>query len=266
MANEIDIHLFRHGEARYQQGFVRSGEANDLTTFGMEKVAESANKLANFVKGSVGEPIVIASSPTGRTLQTAEIISKVLRNAKIPQRERLSHPCRSILVISQLQDQKNYDVKAIKILVEGGRVEYKSHHFFVDSRITNPSSLPLESFGEERIVSIPKDVLDTFPTVFVDQLKSTESLQSMQTRMTMVLKRIFNFKEKAGLQSYVLVSHDAPTRFLVTGLFGGRKDRLNPGEFLSLQRRGNALNVRIGNLEEMYSYTKDFANFFDTHE
>lgn len=266
MASEIDIYLFRHGEARYQQEFVRSGEANDLTTFGMERVAEFASKLVDFVKENIGEPIVIASSPTGRTLQTAEIISKVLRNAKIPQRERLNQSRHPILVISQLQDQKGYDATAIKILVEGGKVEYESHPFFVDSRVTNPSNLPLENFGEEEIVSIPKDVLDTFPTVFVDQLKSIESLQSMQIRMTMVLKRIFNFKKKAGLQSYVLVSHDAPTRFLVMGWFGGRKDRLSPGEFLSLQRRGDSLNVRIGNLEGMYSYTKDFANFFDTHK
>lgn len=122
---DIGIHFFRHGESFYKQDRVPLADANDLTENGVDRVKRSSEILSALIKDRGPCLSVIASSPLGRTLQTAKLITEVFDNQGIPLRRKLDSSFRGILIIPQLKDQVGYD-------------------FFVDQSEVNPQ---MESLG-----------------------------------------------------------------------------------------------------------------------
>jgi len=260
MSTELGVHLFRHGEAKYLQQFVPMREASDLTEKGIGQVQLSAKLLVEHFSNFRDYPIIVASSPTGRTLETARIITDVLGSNGIDVRKKNESTHEGILIFKKLQDQINYSHRAVKILVEGGEIEFNGIKFQVDNNLTNPHGLDIQNYGLSEIEGIPTEVLKSFPDTFVQRVKSIEPQLDAQKRMHNFLQRIFSNDILKPKQHIVMVSHSILTGYLVAKFTENRKQHLEPGEFMSLHRSGDNLHVQIGNLEGDYSFSKDFTN------
>lgn len=196
--DNIGIHFFRHGESFYKQDRVPLADANDLTESGVNKVKRSSEILSALIKDRDPCLSVIASSPLGRTLQTAKLITEVFDNQGVPLRRKLGSSLRGILIIPQLKDQVGYD-------------------FSVDQSEVNPQM---------------------------------ESLENVQKRMLRVIERLLAVQSTGRFSDLILVSHDAPTGFLVRKFTEGKKSNLEPGDFISI--------------EGVYILNTDFSSFLRT--
>src|SRR3989344_2172127 len=71
-----NIGLFRHGPANYSQRETTLDEAHDLTLEGIERVKTRASEFLQYIGLS---PVIIHSSPMGRTLHTSKLIRLCLQ-------------------------------------------------------------------------------------------------------------------------------------------------------------------------------------------
>lgn len=266
MERDVTVHIFRHGQAQYRQDFTDIYLANDLTEAGITKVASSAKELIKRISRNISSPVIIGSSPTGRTLQTARIIAEVAESRSITLRKRNNSIYEGIIVLPKLQDQINFDFSTVKILVEGGNIEFEGQRFSIDKSVTNPHSLSFESYSVDILSTVPIETLNLLPKQLLDKAFSIESAIKSRQRLYNILVALFNSRNKRGEQHFVLVSHSVLTSDLVNFVTSGSKERLEPGEFLSLSRENNNLLVQVGNFSGVIDYTKDLFNFFTTHK
>jgi len=89
-----------------------------------------------------------------------------------------------------------------------------------------------------------------------------EPLENAQRRMLKVLKRMLAAQNAGQFSELVLVSHDALTGFLVHKFTEGKRSKLELGEFMSIVKSGDNLSARIGDIEEIYSFSTAFLSFF----
>lgn len=238
----LNVNIFRHGEAKYNQKDVSSiEEAEDLTIKGIEDAKKSAEELANFIKPN--EEVEIWSSPTGRTLQTSKVISQVLEKKGISIRKN------RIKIFKQFSEVKNFSWKLFYPLVVGGEVEFAGKKFFIDKNLTNPNNLsPSEYFSESGIKYIDLSYKQKLPEEYVREIEGIEDFIDVTKRLMRPLSHLKNIKDKP--HRIIIVTHDALSGFIANVFSYGEMNGINPGEFINLERKAGKLVItKVGNLD-----------------
>ncbi len=229
----LDVNIFRHGEANYNQREVSIDQAEDLTEKGIEEVKANVAKLAELI--GPDEEVEIWSSPMGRTLHTAKLIAEVLENKGIRLRKKGDARETGIKVHEQLTEVKNFSWNLFCPLLEGGEVEFGGKKFTIDKSLTNPKNLGYqEYFLNDEIKNIPQEVRDQLPKEYLDT-----------KRMMKPLEHLKKLEDKP--YRIIMVTHDALTGFIANVFSGGEQSGINPGEFINLERKdGKIVATKVG--------------------
>lgn len=264
----LKIDVVRHGPSTYRQPeWSDIGTANDLNALGRyqddtksdEEIRDGKEQAVAAVKASAekiaasispDEDVVIWSSPTGRTLETARIISETLTEKGIKLRKKGDESSHGIEVFEHIGEVENFSWDLFSPLMSGGEVEFGGRKFFVDKALSNPRNLGYpEYFTTDAIKDIPDEVKAQWPEEYVAQIERFESFADVTERMANTLRRL----KKVGDKNYriVLVTHDALMGALVKTFTFGEFAGVSPAQFLSLERRGDKLVVtRVGDITE----------------
>jgi broad specificity phosphatase PhoE len=235
---KLGINIFRHGQAKYEQGVVPVEAAQDLTEKGIEDVKKNAAELAELI--TPDEEVEIWASPTGRTLHTAKLIAETLAAKGRQLRRKGDAEESGIKVFPQLAEVKNFSWKLFSPLVSGGEVDLAGKKFMVDKQLTNPEDVNYQIyFNEDRIKEIPSEVKAQFPEEYVQAIEGFEKFISATSRIMKPLSRL----AKTGDKQYrvIIVTHDALTGFIANVFTGGDQGGVNPGEFINLERENDKL-------------------------
>lgn len=269
----LKVDIVRHGPSMYRQPEWTDIEtANDINTLGryddgakteeevrrgkeeaIEIVRETAGKIADEI--SPDEEVIIWSSPTGRTLETARIISGVLEERGIRLRKKGTAQEYGIKMFEQIGEVKNFSWSLFEPLMNGGEVEINGAKFRLDKALSNPEGLGYpDYFTSDALKQIPASVKQQWPEAYVTEIESFESFREVSERMTKALKRL----KMVGDKNYrvIVVTHDALTGDIVRTFTSGESTGINPGQLISLERVENKLvvtragNTTSGNSEE----------------
>lgn len=269
----LKVDIVRHGPSMYRQPEWTDIEtANDINTLGryddgakteeevrrgkeeaIEIVRETAGKIADEI--SPDEEVIIWSSPTGRTLETARIISRVLEERGIRLRKKGIAQEYGIKMFEQIGEVKNFSWSLFEPLMNGGEVEINGAKFRVDKALSNPEGLGYpDYFTSDALKQIPASVKQQWPEEYVAEIESFESFREVSERMTKALRRL----KAVGDKHYrvIVVTHDALTGDIVKTFTSGEASGINPGQLISLERVENKLvvtragNTTSGNSEE----------------
>ena len=248
--SSLNINIFRHGESVYDQKEVPIEEASDLTAQGMEDVARNAEKLADLIKPD--EDVEIWSSPVGRTLHTAKIISQILQQKGVHFRVSKQDNSKEygIKIWKQLTEVKNFSWKLFYPLVVGGEVEFAGRKFFIDKNFTNPKNIDISKyFSEDGIRDIDLKYKQTLPKEYVEEIEGFEKFINVTKRLMLPLSRLKKIRDKS--YRIIIVTHDALSGFIANVFSGGGVRGISSGEFINLERvNGKLVAKKVGNLEE----------------
>jgi broad specificity phosphatase PhoE len=253
--NGLNINIVRHGPSTYSQPEWRDPQtANDITTLrrivgdesfetinkGKQEavaiIVNTANELAGEIQPQ--EEVVIWSSPTGRTLETAKIILDTLKAKGI--KIRNGSLGREISVFDALGEIKNFSWDLFRPLIEGGSVEFAGHQFVIDKSQSNPNNISvLEYFKNDEMRKISKEVLDSWPQEYVLKVMEFETFFEVTKRVADVISRV----KKVSGKHYrlIIVTHDVFASNILINMFNSDTQYINPGEFISMERRGDQL-------------------------
>lgn len=210
---KMRVTLFRHGPARYEQGKVEISEADDLTEEGKELVRQQAEQFANEIDKD--EEIVIWSSPMGRTLETATILLKTLREKGFKIRlkdsstgaELLPTPENSISIIEEIEEVRGLNVKLFSALVNGGPFTLSDGsvvHF--DKNKTNPEGYIFQEYyyhgGYKKFLESTPDIPEEVRAI----LLAVEDESSVHARFDRVVRRLTE-QESDKKTRTILVTH-----------------------------------------------------------
>jgi len=246
--SSLQVEIFRHGKAKYEQGNVPVEEADDLTPEGIEEVRRNAEKMAELIKPD--EEVAILSSPLGRNLQTAKIIADVLEQKRPALQDGEEAGTIKIKKFKELSEVENFSWHLFEPLVNGGETEFAGERFFVDKKLTNPENLtPSEYFFRGAIENISAESKKQFPEEYVKEIERFEKSVEATKRIIKVLSRLAKLKDKP--YHVIIVTHDALAGFIANIFSSGEKFGTDPGEFINLEKRGNKLvATRIGDLKD----------------
>lgn len=264
----LKINIVRHAPSSYRQPEWRDVEtADDINTIGQfkdgEKTAEEiaigkkeAEKIirdsAEKIIAEIGsdEEVVIWSSPTGRTLETAKVIREVLREKGIKLKTDVEGKDREIKIFEKLGEVKNFRWELFEPLMNGGEVYLGEKKFTIEKGQSNPDNLGYpDYFTSDAIKKIPAEIKKTWPKEYVKEIESFESFAEASKRMTGTLKKV----KAVGDKNYriIMVTHDTMTGSVVKTFTKNELSGINPGEFVSLERVDDKLVVkRVGNITE----------------
>lgn len=271
--NDLKINVVRHGPSMYRQPEHHDiSTANDLNSVGLhedgakspEEMIEGKEKAIAIVRKSAeeiadtitpDEEITIWSSGTGRTLETARILSEVLRERGIKLREKGVSNEHGVKIFDHIGEVKNFSWSLFEPLMNGGEIEFAGKKFKIDKALTNPGNVKYpEYFTSDLIKNIPVEVKATWPQEYVNQIEKFESFADVTDRMRNTLNRLKSLKDKK--YRVILVTHDALTGALVKTFTSDQKGGVNPGQFLSLEKSNDKLVVtRAGDVIEGDSET-----------
>jgi broad specificity phosphatase PhoE len=257
---ELKVDIFRHGESTYKQRQeVPIEEAKDLTPEGEEKVRENAEILAETIGDD--EEVEIWSSPTGRTLHTARIISETFEEKGIKLRKKGSAEEHGIKIWEQLNEVHNFSWVLFEPLMNGGEVEFVGEKFNIDKNQSNPLGLGYpEYFTSGAIKEIPEEVKNQWPKEYVEQIEGFESFIEVTQRMMKPLERLKKLQDKN--YRVIIVTHDALTGFIANVFTAGEESGLDPGSFINLERKdGKLIVTKVGDRTEGES-SKDVIEEF----
>jgi len=244
----LSVNIFRHGQSQYRQEEVSIKDAGDLTMEGVEDVKKSAVELADLIKP--GEEVEIWSSPIGRALQTAKIISQVLEQKHISIRKKGNLNKHGIKVFEQFSEVKNFSWKLFYPLVVGGEVEFAGKKFFVDKNLTNPAGLtPSSYFLQDGIKHIDLSYKQKLPEEYVQEIDGFEDFINVTKRLMRPLAQLKKIKDKS--YRVIIVTHDALTGFIANIFSGEGMQGINPGDFINLEKKdGKLIATKVGNLDK----------------
>jgi len=230
----MHIYVFRHGEALYEQGEVLIKEADDLKKERIGIIKENAKKIAGRVSQKEKDGVIIYSSPFGRSLETARIISNVLEaNNVISITERFF----------ALKEADNFSWELFSPLVNGGRVEFNNWTFFVNKQMTNPLNLePARYFFLRCINKILASETERWPKEFYDRVLAFESILAITKRIMGFLRGINSRAPSSWVP--IISTHDSLIYFISYVFTDGNSIGINCGEFVKLEKIGNKLFVR----------------------
>ncbi len=260
---KLEINIVRHGPSGYEQPIWRDVDtADDITTKrsdqsegskieaekGKLEAIEMVKRIVKAIaeKASADEEISIWASPTGRTLETAKVISQELSkyNLKVRGNDRNL----GIKIFDQIGEVENFSWHLFQPIVKGGDVSFDGLTFFVDKKLSNPRNLDMQNyFKEDELHKIPTSVKDQWPVEFVKKIESFETFSSINKRIIRVLSRLMKINDKK--YRVIIVTHDALISSMVSTFTSGQLHGINPAEFISLERRGDKLVVtQVGDI------------------
>lgn len=268
----VKVDVFRHGKSGYTQPEWNDIEtADDINTVGkyfesktQEEIEESKQEAIAIVKASAlelaktiepDEEVAIWSSPTGRTLETARIISETLQGKGIPIRNKGGEDY-GVKIFEHIGEVKNFSWDMFEPMMEGKKgFNYKGKIFDIDINLSNPNKLGYpEYFTSDAIHNISQEVKDTWSKEYVDLVESFETFKDTTSRMKANLERLSKLEDKK--YRVIMVTHDALTGALVKTFTSGEKEGVTEGQFVSLERIDNTLVVtRAGDIKEGDSKT-----------
>lgn len=265
---DLKVDIVRHGPSTYRQPEWNDVKtADDLNTVGRyvdgqktdEEIAKGKNEAIEIIKKTAekiaadvepDEEIVIWSSPTGRTLETARIISEVLQGKGIKLRTKGSSEEYGIKTFEKLGEVKNFSWPLFEPLMNGGEIEYGGIKFQINKSFSNPNNLGYpDYFTSDAIKNIPDEVKAEWPKDYVDEIEKFESFAEVNKRMINTLSRL----KKVGDKKYrvIIVTHDALTGGIVKTFTHDRFSGINPGQLISLERKDDKLvATRVGDITE----------------
>lgn len=247
------IVVFRCGNTRYAQGnsHVTIDDAFDLATEPLsttespreyaartreaECLVETSAALALVYLKSRQRPsgLEILSSPTGRCLHTANIISDVFNR---------QGESANVIRVQALSEAWNFNWKLFWPLVKGGTVSYNGKRYLIDIRLSNPNTLSAsEYFASEEFHHLPAEVKAHWSQEYIRAIEKFESPVHVQERMLKLLRR-------AAGKDLVLITHAVQTGFLTKTFTRGSQSKLPHGSFIVLE--GNPQRLLIKAIDE----------------
>lgn len=263
---ELKVEIVRHGPSSYRQPEWSDVEtADDLNTIGryadgskteeeinkgkreaVEIIKETAEKIASDIKPD--EEVIIWSSPTGRTLETARIISETLQKKGIILRKKDLYEDYGIETFKKLGEVENFSWTLFEPLMNGGEITYGETKFKIDKSLSNPENLVYpEYFTSDAIKNISSEIKNQWPKDYVAEIEKFESFAEVTKRMADVLNKL----KKVGDKKYriIIVTHDALTGDIIKTFTHNRFSGIEPGQLISLERKNdNLIATRIGDL------------------
>ena len=265
---DLKVDIVRHGPSTYRQPEWNDVKtADDLNTVGSyvdgqktdEEIAKGKNEAIEIIKKTAekiaadiepDEEIVIWSSPTGRTLETARIISEVLQEKGIKLRTKGSTEEYGIKTFEKLGEVKNFSWPLFEPLMNGGEIEHNGIKFQIDKSLSNPANLGYpDYFTSDAIKNISSEVKSKWPKDYVGEIEKFESFAEVNKRMIDTLSRL----KKVGDKKYrvIIVTHDALTGGIVKTFTHDKFSGINPGQLISLERKDDKLvATRVGDITE----------------
>jgi broad specificity phosphatase PhoE len=262
--SKLSITLFRHGQSTYVQGNVPCdvSAANDLCAKSLrddevmcdrieravEEVRASAKRLATSLDPA--EPVTIISSPVGRTLHTARIVSEVLTQH--------GFTVKPIQTDAGLTEVANFSWDLFEPLINGGDVEYEGEKFTIDKAHTNPHDLAYpQYFMDDNAHHIQTAAKEAWPEAYSHRISSFERFGAVTDRFLNKMSELAN--NDGG--SFILVSHDCAAMYLANHYTKGRQKGLVPGTYISIERRddGRLVVTRVGDITDGDCETDFFA-------
>lgn len=222
------------------------------------EVRVSALRLANTLKLSV--PVTIISSPVGRTLHTAKIISEVL--------VKEGFTVNPIQTEKELGEVKGFSWPLFEPLMNGGTVTYHDGNqkktFEIDKTETNPFNHGYPHyFVDDDAHRIPASVKSKWPETYRHMVEQFEKFSSVTDRFVGYMEKVA--KNETG--HFILVTHDCGAMYLALHYTDRRQMGLEPGSYISIVRRNEHLLVtRAGNITDGDSETDFFAQRHEYHK
>lgn len=212
--HNVRVTLFRHGTAQYSQEKVAFDDAADLTEEGRNRVREQAEKLADEIEQD--EEVTIWSSPLGRTLETATIITDVLQKRGIS--IRLKKPLKNddevpsvaenaIRVFEVLEEVRGLDIGLFSALVGGGSYTFKDGtEVTFDKSKTNPDDMSFQDYYYKGGYKKYLERNDNIPAEVQSSLNSLEEEASVHHRFDRNVERVAKVQSDKK-QRVIIVTH-----------------------------------------------------------
>jgi len=265
---ELKVDIVRHGPSTYRQPEWNDAKtADDLNAIGryadgsrteeeitkgkneaIEIIKKTAEKIAAEIKPD--EEVVIWSSPTGRTLETARIISELLQKKGVKLRKKDASEDYGIKTFEKLGEVKNFSWSLFEPLMNGGEIEFGENKFRIDKSLSNPNNLGYpDYFTSDAIKDISDEVKSQWPKDYVAEIEKFESFAEVSKRMLDTLRRLNNVGDKK--YRVIIVTHDALTGGIVKTFTHNEFSGIEPGQLISLERKDNKLiTTRVGDIIE----------------
>jgi broad specificity phosphatase PhoE len=265
---ELKVDIVRHGPSTYRQPEWNDAKtADDLNTIGrytdgskteeeitkgkneaIEIIRKTAEKIAAEIKPD--EEVVIWSSPTGRTLETAKIISELLQEKGVKLRKKGVSEDYGIKTFEKLGEVKNFSWPLFEPLMNGGEIEFGENKFKIEKSLSNPNNLGYpDYFTSDAIKDISDEVKSQWPKDYVAEIEKFESFAEVNKRMIDTLRRLNNVGDKK--YRVIIVTHDALTGGIVKTFTHNEFSGIEPGQLISLERKDDKLvTTRVGNITE----------------
>jgi broad specificity phosphatase PhoE len=264
----LKIHVVRHGPSPYRQpewhDIATAYDLNalgryDETSLSATEIREGERQAVELVERTAlviaadikpGEEIAIWASPTGRTLNTARIISRIFRSRGLRPRKGEYGARHGIKIFACLGEIKNFSWAMFEPLVKGGEVTHSGKTFYVDKALSNPKGLGyLWYFRQDAIKDIAPEAKSTWPAEYVAWIESFESCVEATGRIMGALSRLKRIKDRN--YRVILVTHDGLVGSLVKTFTSGRLESLDTAQQIRLERRDGRLVVtQVGDITE----------------
>lgn len=210
------VTLFRHGEARYEQGHTSLNEASDLTTHGRIDIETSSKRFLASLANS-GQKLLVYSSPYGRTIESAQII--IDQAAAVGMLIQQHANSELINLQPDLEEVRYFNPKLLASFVFGGNFESNGQTYIADPKITNPNSYTsLEYFNEREWANLDRDTLPLQILEAIDELHTIERALDIKTRSIQAVSKIIaSLQDTIPPLHILLVTHQEVIWHLTEG-------------------------------------------------
>lgn len=208
--SDLVVNVFRHGQARYEQKKTKIGDAEDLTPEGKAEVRKQAEKLAQSI--SPEEEITIWASPFGRTLETAKIITDVLKERELNLRKikksEDDSPENFIRHFEVFEEVRGFDQGLFSVFVNGGVIEHGREKKQFTKEQLNPKNLSwVDYFNERAWEQLEDGIKQEIPEeklVIMNRIEREVDSNERLKRKLQTLSRITNKEKKRRI---IIVTH-----------------------------------------------------------
>jgi|GEM_PF-2027038 len=265
---ELKVDIVRHGPSTYRQPeWSDVKTADDLNTVGRyadgsktdEEITKGKNEAIEIIRKTSekiaaeiqpDEEVVIWSSPTGRTLETARIISEILQEKGVKLRKKGASEDYGIKTFEKLGEVKNFSWPLFEPLMNGGEIEFGENKLKIEKSLSNPNNFGYpDYFTSDAIKDISDEVKSQWPKDYVAEIEKFESFAEVNKRMIDTLRRLNNVGDKK--YRVIIVTHDALTGGIVKTFTHNEFSGIEPGQLISLERKDDKLVItKVGDITE----------------
>jgi broad specificity phosphatase PhoE len=237
----VNIHLVRHAKSGYNQP-----EWNDVHTaddildkeIEIEKIKATAKEIADNTNHD--ETVAIWASPTGRTLETAKILSTELTQKGVTVRGFEQNY--GIDTFEQIGEVRNFNQELFIKFVNGGTINYNGEQIELKKEFTNPRNLtPGAYFQLDEIHNINREYLEKLPLSITKEIDVIEKYKDVTQRIRKILGRLFELRDKK--YRIIVITHDALISDFISDYTNGEKTGINPTDMIHLQKYPEGIKV-----------------------